>query len=86
MVVELKIKKKNPWAGLLKYKGCVDYISPYWTRSGMRYTGLTPEDEEYFEKALGYEKGRLSRSSDFWINYAVKIGARTLILDDSIPS
>ena len=50
MVVELKIKKKNPWAGLLKYKGCVDYISPYWTRSGMIYT------------------------------------ARTLVLDDSIPS
>lgn len=46
MVVELKIKKKNPWAGLLKYKGCCDYIAPYWTRSGMRYTGLTPEDEE----------------------------------------
>lgn len=45
MVVELKIKKKNPWAGLLKYKGCTDFISSYWTRSGMRYTGLTPEDE-----------------------------------------
>ena len=85
MVVELKIKKKNPWAGLLKYKGCNDYIAPYWTRSGMRYTGLTPEDEEYFEKALGYEKGTLSRTSDFWINFCVKIGTRTLILDDSIP-
>lgn len=85
MVVELKIKKKNPWAGLLKYKGCNDYIAPYWTRSGMRYTGLTPEDEEYFEKALGYEKGTLSRTSDFWINFCVKIGTRTLVLDDSIP-
>ena len=85
MVVELKIKKKNPQAGLLKYKGCNDYIAPYWTRSGMRYTGLTPEDEEYFEKALGYEKGTLSRTSDFWINFCVKIGTRTLILDDSIP-
>lgn len=85
MVVELKIKKKNPWAGLLKYKGCNDYIAPYWTRSGMRYTGLTPEDEEYFERALGYEKGTLSRTSDFWINFCVKIGTRTLILDDSIP-
>ena len=84
MVVELKIKKKNPWAGLLKYKGCNDYIAPYWTRSGMRYTGLTPEDEEYFEKALGYEKGTLSRTSD-WINFCVKIGTRTLVLDDSIP-
>lgn len=85
MVVELKIKKKNPWAGLLKYKGCCDYIAPYWTRSGMRYTGLTPEDEEYFEKALGYEKGTLARTSDFWINFCVKIGAKTVILDDSIP-
>lgn len=85
MVVELKIKKKNPWVGLLKYKGCNDYIAPYWTRSGMRYTGLTPEDEEYFEKALGYEKGTLSRTSDFWINFCVKIGTRTLVLDDSIP-
>lgn len=85
MVVELKIKKKNPWAGLLKYKGCCDYIAPYWTRSGMRYTGLTPEDEEYFEKALGYEKGTLARTSDFWITYNIKIGTRTLILDDSVP-
>lgn len=85
MVVELKIKKKNPWAGLLKYKGCFDYIAPYWTRSGMRYTGLTPEDEAYFEKALGYEKGTLARTSDFWINFCVKIGTKTVILDDSIP-
>lgn len=85
MVVELKIKKKNPWAGLLKYKGCFDYIAPYWTRSGMRYTGLTPEDEEYFEKALGYEKGTLARTSDYWINFCVKVGAKTVLLDDSIP-
>lgn len=85
MVVELKIKKKNPWAGLLKYKGCSDYIAPYWTRSGMRYTGLTPEDEEYFEKALGYEKGTLARTSDYWINFCVKVGSRTVVLDDSIP-
>lgn len=86
MVVELKIKKKNPWAGLLKYKGCTDFISSYWTRSGMRYTGLTPEDEEYFEKALGMEKGSLSRSSDFWVTYGIRIGTRTLILDDKNPS
>ncbi len=85
MVVELKIKKKNPWAGLLKYKGCSDYIAPYWTRSGMRYTGLTPEDEEYFEKALGYEKGTLARTSDYWINFCVKVGSRTVVLDDSVP-
>lgn len=77
--------KKNPWAGLIKYKSCFDYIAPYFTRSGSIYTGLTPEDEQYFEKALGYEPGHLSKTSDFWTTFCVKIGSRTLILDDSIP-
>ena len=85
MVVELKIKKKNPWAGLVKYKSCADYISPYFTRSGSIYTGLTPEDEKYYEKALGYPEGHLAKSSEFWNTFCVKIGARTVILDDSIP-
>lgn len=85
MVVELKIKKKNPWAGLIKYKSCQDYIAPYFTRSGSIYTGLTPEDEKYFEKALGYEDGHLAKSSDFWTTFCVKVGARTVLLDDSIP-
>lgn len=85
MVVELKIKKKNPWAGLIKYKSCQDYIAPYFTRSGSIYTGLTPEDEKYFEKALGYEDGHLAKTSDFWTTFCVKVGARTVLLDDSIP-
>ena len=85
MVVELKIKKKNPWIGLVKYRHCFDYIAPYFTRSGSIYTGLTPEDEKYFEKALGYEEGHLAKTSDFWTTFSVKIGARTLLLDDSIP-
>ena len=85
MVVELKIKKKNPWGAFLKYRNCFDYIAPYFTRSGSIYTGLTPEDEKYFEKALGYEEGHLAKTSDFWTTFSVKIGARTLLLDDSIP-
>ena len=85
MVVELRIKKKNPWAGLLKYSRCFDYIAPYFTRSGSIYTGLTPEDERYFEKALGYDEGHLSRTSDFWTTFCVKVGAKPLLLDDSVP-
>ena len=85
MVVELKIKKKNPWIGLIKYKNCFDYIAPYYTRSGSIYTGLTPEDEKYFEKALGYDEGHLAKTSDFWQTFCVKVGTRTLLLDDSIP-
>lgn len=85
MVVELKIKKKNPWAGLIKYKSCFDYIAPYFTRSGSIYTGLTPEEETYYEKALGYPEGHLSKASDFWNTFCVKVGSRTVLLDDSIP-
>ena len=85
MVVELKIKKKNPWGNFIKYRNCFDYIAPYFTRSGSIYTGLTPEDETYFEKALGYEEGHLSKTSDFWSTFCVKVGARGLLLDDSIP-
>ena len=85
MVVELKIKKKNPWIGLVKYKACFDYIAPYFTRSGSIYTGLTPEDERYYEKALGYEEGHLAKTSDFWTTFCVKVGSRGLILDDSVP-
>ena len=85
MVVELKIRKKNPWAGLLKYKHCFDYIAPYYTRSGSIYTGLTPEEEKYFEKALGYEDGTLAKGSSFWDTFCVRVGARSVILDDQFP-
>ena len=85
MVVELKIKKQNPWAGLIKYKSCFDYIAPYFTRSGSIYTGLNPEEETYYEKTLGYEEGTLARSSEFWKTFCVKIGSKTLLLDDQYP-
>ena len=85
MVVELKIRKKNPWAGLVKYKQCYDYIAPYLTRSGSIYTGLTPEDENKYEKELGFAEGTLSKGSKFWETFCVKVGAKSLILDDSFP-
>lgn len=85
MVVELRIKKKSPWAGLIKYKHCFDYIAPYYTRSGSIYTGLTSEDEKYFEKALGYQEGELARSSNFWSNFVVRIGSQPVLLDDQYP-
>ena len=70
MVVELKIRKKNPWAGLLKYKHCFDYIAPYFTRSGSIYTGLTPEDEKKFEKELGYPEGHLVENCTLRVQFS----------------
>lgn len=85
MVVELKIKKKQAWAGLTKYKHCFDYIAPYFTRSGSLYTGLTAEDEKYYEKCLGLADGTLAKSSPYWSTFCVKVGAKSTLLDDSIP-
>ena len=85
MVVELKIKKKNPWGSFIKFKGCFDYIAPYFTRSGSIYTGLTPEEERYYEKALGYEEGHLAKNSDYWKTFCVKVGSQGLLLDTAVP-
>lgn len=75
MEIILKKKNKHAWSGVLKYRNCFDYIAPYWTRSGSIYTGLTAEDEKRLEKALGFEEGKLARSSKFWNNFCVKLGA-----------
>lgn len=85
MVVELKLRKNNPWAGLTKYKNCFDYIGPYFTRSGSIYTGLTPEDERKYEKALGYAEGTLASTSPYWETFSVKVGTKSVILDDTFP-
>lgn len=85
MEVVLKKKTRDPWAKVIKYKNCFDYIAPYWTRSGNIYTGLTEEDEKRLEKALGFEDGKLSKSSEYWVNFCVKLGDREKVLNTSNP-
>lgn len=85
MTYELKLINKSPWAGVIKYAGCTTAIGAYMTRSGSLYTGLTPEDERYFEKELGYPEGQLAKNSSFWTTFAVKLNSRPQILDDSFP-
>ena len=57
MEATLRFIRTNPWVGISKFKNCGDYIGPYWTRSGNRYTGLTEEDARRLEKAIGYPEG-----------------------------
>lgn len=85
MEVVLKRKGKDYWSHVTKYSNCFDYISPYWTRSGNIYTGLTNEDEERLELALGFAKGHLDKSSNYWVNFCVKLGTEELSLDTVSP-
>ena len=85
MEVIVRILKVNPWTGLTKWPTTFDYVGPYWTRSGNIYTGLTNEDARRLEKALGKEEGELNPNSDFWTTFAVRIGAKDLILNTDRP-
>lgn len=85
MEVILRFKSADPWAGINKYKNCFDYIGPYWTRSGVIYTGLSKEDEERLEKEIGYASGHLSTSSPFWTTFSVKLGEKEVILHTENP-
>jgi hypothetical protein len=80
---------RNKWAGTTYYKGCATYLSPYFTRSGVIYTGLTydkdPENialKERLERALGQD---LSPTSNFWVTYFIRIGGTDVYIDPSDP-
>lgn len=85
MEVILKHKKTDYWSRTIKYKGCFDYIASYWTRSGNKYTGLTPEDETRLEASLGMAAGTLAKHSKYWITFTVKLGDKPLILNTNNP-
>ena len=80
MEVILRFKTKDPWAGITKYKNCYDYIAPYWTRSGNKYTGLTEDEAKRLEKEIGYAEGTLSPYSDYCNTFAIKITTKEIIL------
>ena len=81
MEVIVRIIKSNPWTGLTKWSKCFDYLSPYYTRTGNYYTGLTPQQAIEFEKKLGYPDGHLSVKRDFWTTFVIKLGKEDLVLN-----
>ena len=86
---------RNPWAGVVRFKNCDDYIGTYFTRSGNLHTGLSEEDAEQklelgttaarLEKALQKEPGALSPYSDFWKTFYLKFGTKDVILNTDQP-
>jgi hypothetical protein len=85
MEVILKHKRKDAWAGVIKYKSCFDYITPALTRSGNRHTGLTPEYAERLEIQLALGPGTLAPYSKYWVTFTIKVTNKELILDTSRP-
>lgn len=85
MEVIVRSTKINPWTGLIKWSNCFDYLGSYWTRSGARYTGLTPEKARELEKRMGFEGGYLDQNSSFWDTFAIKIGQKDTIINTNTP-
>ena len=82
MEVIVRIIKSNPWTGLTKWSKCFDYLSPYYTRTGNYYTGLTPQQAIEFEKKLGYSYGHLSVNSDFLTTFVIKLCKEDIFTED----
>lgn len=83
MKVTLRPIKKDRWSGLIKYRNCYEDIAPYYTRSGMVYTGLTKADEDRLSVLLGVD---LKQGSEFWKNFFIRTYTGDLILELEDPN
>ncbi len=82
MRIILRPINRHTWSNVVKYKNCYDYIAPYYTRSGSRYTGLLTEDANRLGAKLGLN---LLPSSSYWDNFFVRIGSDDLYLYTEDP-
>lgn len=85
MEVRLAYIRKDPWSGISKYEGCANQIGTYWTRSRMRYTGLTEDKARELETKLGYPANHLAPYSEFWTTYAIRVPAKGLLINTESP-
>lgn len=70
---------KNKFSKLTSYDRTFKVLTVQMDRSGLYKTGLTKEEESYFEKKLGKKEGELSRKpadddkgSNFWARLTIK--------------
>jgi hypothetical protein len=69
---------------VLFYRGAESRIACGRDQRGAK-TGLTKEEEAYFEKELRLKEGELHVSSDYWHNWNRKVDVNGLRLDDEYP-
>lgn len=84
-LVVIKPIKKARWAPMARYMKCRDTIAPYLSPKGGVETGLTKDEEAYFEKALGMPAGSLSRTSKFWQDYKIDMTDQSKLLYTDTP-
>lgn len=84
MIAILRPIKKENWSGLVRYRNCYEDIGSYYTRSGMIYTGLTPNDEKRLGELLGGVN--LAKGSDFWKNFFIRTYSSDIYLNLEDPN
>lgn len=84
MKITLRPLFNDQWSGLKgKYRNCHEDLTPYWTRSGRIYTGLTPRDEVRLSEVTGLD---LAVGSEYWSNFFIRTGTKDYFLDTSDPT
>jgi len=83
MIAILRPNKKDIWSGKTRYRNCYEDIGPYYTRSGLIYTGLIPADEERLGKVLGID---LNQRSEYWKSFFIRTQDTDVILNLEDPN
>lgn len=80
-IVKIKLIEKKgsqTFNGFVRYKNTKDYITPYYTKSGVIYTGLTEDEAKYFGEKLQKD---LNPLSDFWHSFSIIMTDKVKELD-----
>lgn len=80
-IVKIKLidkKGSQTFNGFVRYKNTKDYITPYYTKSGIIYTGLTEDEAKYFGEKI---KQDLSPLSEFWHTFNIVMTDKVKELD-----
>lgn len=86
MQYKLKPIRKDVFSKITRYSNTHVKIGPSLSiTSGDPVTGLTQEDESYFEDKLRMQPGTLSPKSDYWITFHIPVGEDGLILNTENP-
>lgn len=89
--VTVKQFRKNGWLpeghdGEFRYTHCFEQLVPKNDPSGYPITGLTSEEESWFEETLRLSSGTLSRyNKDYWGSFRVNIPKEGLTLNLKNP-